>query len=56
MSEPGPWGLHLQMASGHLDPQLFRISQNICSAVMLNTGAPQDCVFTPLRYSLHFYD
>ena len=37
-------------------PQSVRISNNISNTIILNTGAPQGCVLSPLLYSLCTYD
>ena len=34
------------------DPQVVRIGNNTSDMLILNTGAPQGCVFSPLLYSL----
>ncbi|MBN3326499.1 LMBL3 protein, partial [Atractosteus spatula] len=37
-------------------PQVMKIGNNICSTVILDTGAPQGCCFSPRLYSLFTYD
>ena len=39
---------------GH--PQVVRVGNNICTPLILNTGAPQGCVLCPLLYSLFTHD
>ncbi len=36
--------------------QVVRVGGHISSTLILNTGAPQDCVLSPLLYSLHIHD
>ena len=33
-------------------PQVVRVGNNTSATLILNTGAPQECVLTPLLYSL----
>ena len=33
-------------------PQVVRVGNNISTSLILNTGAPQGCVLSPLLYSL----
>ena len=37
-------------------PQVVRVGNNISSPLILNTGAPQGCVLSPLLYSLFTHD
>ena len=37
-------------------PQSGRRGNNTSSMIILNTGAPQGCVLSPLLYSLYTYD
>uniref|UniRef100_A0A4W5NM05 Reverse transcriptase domain-containing protein n=1 Tax=Hucho hucho TaxID=62062 RepID=A0A4W5NM05_9TELE len=37
-------------------PQVVRVGNNISTPLILNTGAPQGCVLSPLLYSLFTYD
>uniref|UniRef100_A0AAZ3RDD3 Reverse transcriptase domain-containing protein n=1 Tax=Oncorhynchus tshawytscha TaxID=74940 RepID=A0AAZ3RDD3_ONCTS len=37
-------------------PQVVRIDNNTSSMLILNTGAPQGCVLSPIRYSLFSHD
>ena len=37
-------------------PQVVRVGNNISATLILNTGAPQGCVLSPLLYSLFTHD
>ena len=37
-------------------PQVVRVGNNISTPLILNTGAPQGCVLSPLLYSLFTHD
>ena len=39
---------------GH--PQVVRVGNNTSAMLILNTGAPQGCVLSPLLYSLFTHD
>jgi hypothetical protein len=40
----------LDFLTGH--PQVVKVGNNISTSLILNTGAPQGCVLSPLLYSL----
>ena len=44
----------LAILTGH--PQVVRVCNNTSATVILNTGAPQGCVLSPLLYSLFTHD
>ena len=44
----------LDFLTGH--PQVVRVSNNTSATLILNTGAPQGCVLSPLLYSLFTHD
>ncbi|KAK6328222.1 hypothetical protein J4Q44_G00002000, partial [Coregonus suidteri] len=44
----------LDFLTGH--PQVVKIGNNIYTSLILNTGAPQRCVLSPLLYSLFTHD
>ena len=63
----GPWGpawgpgseLHpVQLGPGlpYGPPQVVKVGNNTSSSLILNTGAPQGCVLSPLLYSLLTHD
>jgi hypothetical protein len=37
-------------------PQVVKVGNNISTSLILNTGAPEGCVISPLLYSLFTYD
>ena len=37
-------------------PQVVRVGNNTSATLILNTGAPQRCVLSPLLYSLFTHD
>lgn len=37
-------------------PQVVRVGNNTSATLILNTGAPQGCVLSPLQYSLFTHD
>ena len=37
-------------------PQVVKVGNNISTSLILNTGAPQGCVFSPLLYSMFTHD
>ena len=37
-------------------PQVVRVGNNTSATLILNTGAPQGCVLSPLLYSLFTHD
>ncbi len=54
-------GLNRSLCSWFLDfltgrSQVVRMGNNTSSALILNTGAPQGCVLSPLLYSLYTHD
>jgi hypothetical protein len=44
----------LNFMRGH--PQVVSVGNNISATLILNTGAPQGCVLSPLLYSLFTHD
>ena len=44
----------LDFLTGH--PHVIRVGNNTSSMLILNTGAPQGCVLSPLLYSLFTHD
>jgi hypothetical protein len=44
----------LDFLTGH--PQLVKVGNNISTLLIINTGAPQGCVLSPLLYSLFTHD
>ena len=44
----------LDLLTGHI--QVVRVGNNTSSTLILNTGAPQGCVLSPLLYSLFTHD
>ena len=44
----------LDFLMGH--PQVVRVGNNTSVMLILNTGAPQGCLLSPLLYSLFTYD
>ena len=44
----------LDFLTGH--PQVVRLGNSTSATLILNTGAPQGCVLSPLLYSLFTYD
>ena len=44
----------LDFLKGH--PQVVRIGNNTVATLLLSTGAPQGCMFSPLLYSLFTHD
>jgi hypothetical protein len=44
----------LDFLTGH--PQVIRVGNNTSAMLILNTGAPQGCVLSPLLYSLFTHD
>ena len=44
----------LDFLMGH--PQVVRVGNNTSVTLILNTGAPQGCVFSPLLYSVFTHD
>ena len=44
----------LDFLTGH--PQVVRVGNNTSATLILNTGAPQGCVLSPLLYSLFTHD
>ena len=54
-------GLNTSLCNWILDfltchPQVVRVGNNISATLILNTGAPQGCVLSPLLYSLFTHD
>ena len=37
-------------------PQVVKVGNNISTPLILNTGAPQGCILSPLLYSLFTHD
>ena len=44
----------LDFLTGH--PQVVRVGNNMSATLILNTGAPQGCVLSPVLYSLFTHD
>ena len=44
----------LDFLTGH--PQVVKVGNNTSTTLILNTGAPQGCVLSPLLYSLFTHD
>jgi hypothetical protein len=44
----------LDFLTGH--PQVVRVGNNTSATLILNSGAPQGCVLSPLQYSLFTND
>jgi gmma-aminobutyric acid receptor subunit gamma len=54
-------GLNTSLCNWILDfltgrPQVVRVGSNTSATLILNTGAPQGCVLSPLLYSLFTHD
>ena len=54
-------GLNTSLCNWILDfltgcPQVVRVGNNTSATLILNTGAPQGCVLSPLLYSLFTHD
>jgi hypothetical protein len=54
-------GLNTSLCSWILDfltvfPQVIRVGNNTSATLVLNTGAPQGCVLSPLLYSMFTHD
>ena len=54
-------GLNTSLCNWILDfltgrPQMVRVGSNTSATLILNTGAPQGCVLSPLLYSLFTHD
>ena len=54
-------GLNTSLSNWILDfltgrPQVVRVGNNTSATLLLNTGAPQECVLSPHLYSLFTYD
>ena len=53
-SKPALCNWVLDFLMGH--PQVVRVENNISTLLILNTGAPQGCILSPLLYSLFTHD
>jgi hypothetical protein len=54
-------GLNLALCNWVLDfltgrPQVMKVGNNTSTSLILNTGAPQGCMLSPLLYSLFTHD
>ncbi|XP_052334968.1 uncharacterized protein LOC127911710 [Oncorhynchus keta] len=56
--DPGSRPRPVQLGTGLPDgpPHVVRVGNNISTPLILNTGAPQGCVLSPLLYSLFTHD
>ena len=48
------WNWVLNILTGR--PQVVKVGNNISTKLIFNTGAPQECVLSPLLYSLFTHD